>query len=81
MATIEGKIEAVEWLLEKGADPSKEDSAGYLPLHYAVAEGHMNILGKLSLISDVIPPSPLPLSLPLPLPPKICHLPIAALLP
>jgi ankyrin repeat protein len=58
MATIEGKMEAIEWLLEKGADPSLEDSAGYLPLHYAAAEGHMSILGKLSLISDVMPLSP-----------------------
>ncbi|CAM0875475.1 unnamed protein product [Alopecurus aequalis] len=39
-AVSRGKAIAVRYLLEKGADPNKEDIIGFTPLHYATKEGN-----------------------------------------
>uniref|UniRef100_A0ACD6A465 Uncharacterized protein n=1 Tax=Avena sativa TaxID=4498 RepID=A0ACD6A465_AVESA len=39
-AVSRGKAIAVRYLLEKGADPDKEDIIGFTPLHYATKEGN-----------------------------------------
>jgi hypothetical protein len=43
-AVSRGKAIAVRYLLEKGADPNKEDIVGFTPLHYATKEGTLSAL-------------------------------------
>jgi ankyrin repeat protein len=42
-AVSRGKAIAVRYLLEKGADPNKEDIVGFTPLHYATKEGSLSV--------------------------------------
>lgn len=44
LAAFFGKSEAVDTLLEKGADPHCEAMDGFLPLHFAAQSGHLEVL-------------------------------------
>jgi len=44
LAAFFGKTEAVEKLLEKGADPQLVAMDGFLPLHFAAQSGHLEVL-------------------------------------
>ncbi|XP_063613223.1 ankyrin-3-like [Penaeus indicus] len=46
-ACLAGHIEAVNILLEKGADPKCTAESGHTPLHYASLRGHTKIVQKL----------------------------------
>lgn len=62
VASIEGQMDSVSWLLARGADPSLQDEEGYIPLHYAAAEGQMEIIKALVPISDLLARTKLGLS-------------------
>lgn len=38
------QVDAIRWLLKHEADPRASDSEGYLPMHYAASEGHLQAL-------------------------------------
>lgn len=41
-AVSHGKTIAAKYLLDKGADPDKQDNKGFTPLHYATKEGSLS---------------------------------------
>jgi ankyrin repeat protein len=45
-AVLRGKSIAVKYLLDKGANPDKQDNKGFAPLHYAAKEGSISALIK-----------------------------------
>ncbi|KAL6431696.1 hypothetical protein ACFW04_007321 [Cataglyphis niger] len=42
-AALDGDIERVERLLDRGHDPRQEDTSGYTPLHFAARHGHFEV--------------------------------------
>ena len=43
-AAMHGQNKAIEWMLDKQADPRANDSEGYCPMHYAAGEGHLDAI-------------------------------------
>jgi ankyrin repeat protein len=41
-AVLRGKSITVKYLLDKGANPDKQDNKGFAPLHYATKEGSLS---------------------------------------
>jgi len=46
-AAIEGRLEATQWLLACGADPSVQNQERRTPLHWAARGGHVEVLRAL----------------------------------
>lgn len=46
-AAMHGQAKAIDYLLERGADPRASDSEGYCPMHYAAGEGHVEAMDAL----------------------------------
>jgi ankyrin repeat protein len=44
LAAAEGKIQVVDFLLLRGADPDSRDSTGMTPLMHAAVDGHANVM-------------------------------------
>ena len=53
-AAMHGKDKAIEWMLDRGADPRACDSEGYCPMHYAAGEGHVEAIEMLIVFAFVL---------------------------
>jgi ankyrin repeat protein len=43
-AAAEGDLTELRWLVRSGADCAEADRKGWMPIHYACREGHLEVL-------------------------------------